>query len=313
MSDPPSRYSRQILFPELGRKGQNRLINSQVVIVGCGALGTVQAESLSRAGIGTIRLIDRDFIEESNLQRQTLFTEQDMRESLPKAVAAKRHLEEINSSVQVDAQVADLNYRNVESLVEGADCILDGTDNFEARFLLNDVSQKHQIPWIYGAAVGSQGLTMTIVPGQTPCLRCVFESPPPPGATPTCDTAGVLAPAVNLVASLQVAEAFKILTGQLRRINRKLVCLDVWQNTWQRLEIASSRNGGDCPACHLGRYDFLEGEQGSSATVLCGRDSVQINQSQGQCLNFPQLAERLELLGSVSYNRFSAQVSTERD
>lgn len=304
MSDPQSRYSRQILFPELGKRGQHRLLGSRVVIVGCGALGTVQAESLGRAGIGTLCLIDRDFIEESNLQRQTLFTEQDVREGLPKAVAAKRHLEAMNSSVQVEARVADLNYRNVESLVEGADCILDGTDNFEARFLLNDVSQKLRIPWIYGAAVGSQGLTMTIVPGRTPCLRCVFESPPPPGTTPTCDTAGVLAPAVNVVASLQVAEALKILTGRLKRINRKLVRLDVWQNTWQRLEIESSRNGADCPACHLGRYDFLEGEQESSATILCGRDSVQINQPPGQRLDFPQLALRLELLGSVSYNRF---------
>ena len=304
MSDLPTRYSRQILFAEIGTAGQERLLGSRVVIVGCGALGTVQAEALTRAGVGSLRLIDRDFIEESNLQRQTLFTEEDVREGLPKAVAARRHLQAINSSVAVEARVEDLNYRNAESLLEDADCILDGTDNFEARFLLNDVSHKRRIPWIYGAAVGSEGLTMTIVPGRTPCLRCVFESPPPPGTTPTCDTAGVLAPAVNLVASLQVAEALKILTGRLDRVNRSLVSLDVWRNSWRRLEIESSRTGGDCPACHLGRYDFLEGERESLATVLCGRDSVQISQAPGKHLDFPQLSRRLEPLGSVSYNRF---------
>ena len=304
MSDLPSRYSRQVLFAEIGPAGQKRLLESRVVIVGCGALGTVQAEALTRAGIGRLRLIDRDFIEESNLQRQTLFTEEDVREGLPKAVAARRRLQAINASVAVEDRVEDLNYRNAESMVEGADCILDGTDNFEARFLLNDVSQKQRIPWIYGAAVGSQGLTMTIVPGRTPCLRCVFESPPPPGTTPTCDTAGVLAPAVNLVASLQVAEALKILSGRLERINRNLVSLDVWQNSWRRLEIESGRASGDCPACHLGRYDFLEGERESSAAILCGRDSVQISQPSGKHLDFPQLGQRLELLGSVSYNRF---------
>lgn len=304
MSDPPSRYSRQILFTEIGAAGQKRLLDSRVVIVGCGALGTVQAEALTRAGVGRILLIDRDFIEESNLQRQTLFTEEDVQEGLPKAVAAKQRLQSINSSVTVEARVEDLNYRNAESLIDGADCILDGTDNFEARFLLNDVSQKRQIPWIYGAAVGSQGLTMTIVPGQTPCLRCVFESPPPLGTTHTCETAGVLAPTVNLVASLQVAEALKILTGRLERINQRLASLDVWRNTWQHLEIESSRTTGDCPACHLGHYDFLEGKREYSATVLCGRNSVQISQPHGKHLDFPQLGRRLELLGTVSYNRF---------
>ena len=304
MSDPPSRYSRQILFEEIGTAGQERLLRSRVVIVGCGALGTVQAEALTRAGVGRLRLIDRDFIEESNLQRQTLFTEEDVREGLPKAVAARRRLQAINSSTAVEDRVEDLNYRNAESLLEGSDCILDGTDNFEARFLLNDVSQKQRIPWIYGAAVGSEGLTMTIVPGRTPCLRCVFESPPPPGTTPTCDTAGVLAPAVNLVASLQVAEALKILTGRLERVNRSLVSLDVWRNTWRPVEIQSSRTDSDCPACHLGRYDFLEGERESLAAILCGRDSVQISQAPGKHLDFPQLGRRLEPLGSVSYNRF---------
>ena len=304
MSDPLSRYSRQILFTEIGAAGQKRLLDSSVVIVGCGALGTVQAEALTRAGVGRILLIDRDFIEESNLQRQTLFTEDDVREGLPKAVAAKQRLQSINSSVTVEARVEDLNYRNAESLIEGADCILDGTDNFEARFLLNDVSQKRRIPWIYGAAVGSQGLTMTIVPGRTPCLRCVFESPPPLGTTHTCETAGVLAPTVNLVASLQVAEALKILTGRLERINQSLASLDVWRNTWQHLEIQSSRTTGDCPACHLGHYDFLEGKREYSATVLCGRNSVQISQPHGKHLDFPQLGRRLELLGTVSYNRF---------
>ena len=304
MSDLPSRYSRQILFPGLGKKGQDRLIQSRVVIVGCGALGTVQAESLCRAGVGNLLIVDRDFIEESNLQRQVLFTEQDMRESIPKAVAAKRRLEQINSLVRVEAQVTDVNYRNVESLVAGADCILDGTDNFESRYLLNDVSQKHQIPWVYGGVVGSKGLTMTIVPGKTPCLRCVFESPPSPGTTPTCDTAGVLSPAINVIASLQVAETFKILTGKIKQINRKLLCVDIWQNTWQFLATEASEKRADCPTCHSATFDFLDGQKGSSVTSLCGRNSVQINQIERQHLNLPQLAQRLQLLGSVSCNQF---------
>ncbi|MCH2693291.1 MAG: ThiF family adenylyltransferase [Acidobacteriia bacterium] len=304
VSDTLERYSRQILFSEVGSQGQQHLIESRVAIVGCGALGTVQAEILCRAGIGHLTLIDRDFVEKSNLQRQTLFNEQDAENSLPKAIAVKQHLNKINSLVDVEAQVVDLNYLNAESLMEGIDCILDGTDNFETRFLLNDISYKKRIPWIYGAAVGSSGLTMTIIPGQTPCFRCIMESLPLPGSTPTCDTAGILSPIASIVSSLQVTEAIKILTGKTTQINSKLLCLDIWKNSWQWLEIASSSKSHDCPVCHSGKLEFLKGNHSTSTTTLCGRDSVQIFQSEGKKVNLPELGRRLQLLGTVSFNRF---------
>jgi len=304
MSTPSERYSRQMLFPEIGEKGQDLLTQSKVAIFGCGALGTVQADALCRAGVGSLRIIDRDFIEESNLQRQTLFSEDDVRAGLPKAVAAQKRLQQVNSLVAVEPLVMDVNYKNAESLVEGMDLILDATDNFETRFLLNDVAVKHRKPWIYGASVGSYGLSMTVVPYETPCLRCIFETMPPPGMSPTCDTAGVLASIVNIIASIQVAEAIKILTGNMHRINRKMIFFDVWENSWKRFDIASAKDQGECPVCRLGRYEFLEGKEGSSVTTLCGRNSVQINQPGGHQLDFEQLAKRLTPLGAVQFNRF---------
>jgi molybdopterin/thiamine biosynthesis adenylyltransferase len=298
------RYSRQMLFPEIGESGQLKLVQSKVAILGCGALGTVQADALCRAGVGFLRIVDRDFIEESNLQRQTLFSEEDVQAGLPKAVAAQKRLRQINSQVTVDALVADVNYKNIESLVEGVDLILDATDNFETRFLLNDVAVKHRKPWIYGASVGSYGLSMTVIPHETPCLRCIFETMPPPGMSPTCDTAGVLASIVNIIASIQVAEALKILTGNLHRINRKMIYFDVWENSWKRFEIASAKEQGECPVCKMGRYEFLEGKEGSTVTTLCGRNSVQINQSGGHQLDFEHLAHRLKPLGVVHFNKF---------
>ena len=304
MSTPSERYSRQMLFPEIGDKGQDRLTQSKVAIFGCGALGTVQADALCRAGVGSLRIIDRDFIEESNLQRQTLFSEDDVRAGLPKAVAAQKRLRQVNSLVAVEPLVLDVNYKNVEFLVDGMDLILDATDNFETRFLLNDVAVKHRKPWIYGASVGSYGLSMTVIPYQTPCLRCIFETMPPPGMSPTCDTAGVLASIVNIIASIQVAEAIKILTGNMHRINRKMIFFDVWENSWKRFDISSAKDQGECPVCKLGQYEFLEGKEGSSVTTLCGRNSVQINQPGGHQLDFEQLASRLNPLGSVQFNRF---------
>ncbi|PYV86589.1 MAG: thiamine biosynthesis protein ThiF [Acidobacteria bacterium] len=298
------KYSRQVLFPEIGEKGQARLIQSKVVILGCGALGTVQADALCRAGTGSLRIVDRDFLEESNLQRQTLFSEDDVQKGLPKAVAAENRLRQINSSVRVEGLVADVNYKNIEQFVEGADCILDATDNFETRFLINDVAVKYKIPWIYGASVGSYGLSMTVIPFETPCLRCIFESLPPPGISPTCDTAGVLAPIVNVIASIQVAEAIKILTGNSHCINRKLIFFDVWKSSWKQYEIASARSEGECPACQVGRFEFLEGKEGSTVTTLCGRNSVQINQGRENRLDFEQLAKRLRPLGAVHFNQF---------
>ena len=311
MNSAMERYSRQRLFSEIGDKGQERLMHSKVAILGCGALGTVQADALCRAGVGTLRIIDRDFIEESNLQRQTLFSEDDVRAGLPKAVAAQRRLQQVNSLVAVEPLVTDVNYKNIESLVEGADLFLDATDNFETRFLLNDVAVKHRKPWIYGASVGSYGLSMTVVPHETPCLRCVFETMPPPGMSPTCDTAGVLASIVNIIASIQVAEAIKILTGNVHRINRKMIFFDVWENSWKRFEIGNARDQGECPACRLGRYEFLEGKEGSSVTTLCGRNSVQINQPGNNQLDFEQLAKRLTPLGTVQFNKFLFRFSVD--
>src|SRR6266699_1159918 len=208
------RYSRQILFSGIGREGQTRLLNSRALILGCGALGSAQAEALARAGVGWLRIVDRDFVEFSNLQRQTMFTERDASDRIPKAIAAATHIGEINSEIIIEPEIADVNYSNVERLIEGCDVVLDGTDNFATRYLVNDACVKHQIDWIYGAAVGSYGVTMTIQPHQTPCLRCVFEEAPPAASAPTCDTAGVIMPIINIVAAVQVSEALKLVTGR---------------------------------------------------------------------------------------------------
>ena len=307
-----SRYSRQILFGEIGTDGQQRLTESLLVILGCGALGTVQAEALCRAGVGKLRVIDRDFVEESNLQRQTLFTEDDARAVLPKAVAAQRRLRQINSEVRVEALVADIHSKNIESLVEGAACILDATDNFETRFLINDTAIKHRIPWVYGAAVGSYGVSMTVLPQDTPCLRCVLEKLPAPGSSPTCDTAGVLSPIVNVIASVQVAEALKILSGNIRRINRRMLCIDVWENSYRQIEVANVREEGDCPCCQLRRFEFLEGIGSSATTTLCGRDSVQISVRNGSRLNLKELAQRLKAVGKVQINEFLLRLTVDQ-
>lgn len=312
MSDFSSRYSRQILFPEIGDKGQQQLAEARVLIVGCGALGTVQADLLSRAGAGFLRLADRDFIEESNLQRQTLFSEDDVRNGTPKAVAARQRLGEINSQVRVEACVVDVNAGNIESLAAGMDCILDAADNFETRFLVNDTAVKFGIPWVYGAAVGSYGLAMTIVPRETPCLRCVFNDMPAPGTSQTCDTAGVLGPAVTIVASFQAAEALKIMTGNRHRICRKLMQIDVWENTFRQIEVSGLKDPGTCRCCGQGHFDFLEGRKRSLTATLCGRDSVQIHSTEGRQLDLKELARRLKRVGSVRLNQFLLRFQVEQ-
>ncbi|MGB9626331.1 MAG: ThiF family adenylyltransferase, partial [Phycisphaerae bacterium] len=222
------RYSRQILFEPIGEAGQRRLLASRVTIIGCGALGTAMANAMVRAGVGFVRIVDRDYIELNNLARQSLFDEQDIAENLPKAEAARRKLARINSQVAVEAVVADANRHTIETFADGADLLLDGTDNFETRFLINDTAVKHGIPWIYGACVAATGLAMPILPRVSPCLRCVFEQAPPPEMTPTCDTVGVLGPLVTMVASHQAMEALKILTGRLDAVNRRMVHFDAW-------------------------------------------------------------------------------------
>src|SRR5881227_369618 len=304
ISEIPDRYSRQVRFPGVGKDGQARLLASQVTLVGCGALGTVLANALVRAGVGHLRLIDRDFIETNNLQRQILFDEDDVAANLPKAEAAARKLRRINSGVTVEPVVVDVDRTNVLELVSDADVILDGSDNFEVRYVINDAAVKLGKPWVYGGCIGSHGQTMTILPGETPCLRCVFEAAPAPGEAGTCETAGVLSPIVNIVASFQAAEAFKLLTGRLDKVNRELIYVDVWENLQRRIKIAPLLGKVDCPCCQRRRFDWLEGEQGSHTTSLCGRNAVQVAHRTATKLNFEEVARHLGQMGEVSYNRF---------
>src|SRR6204780_4576673 len=292
MSKIPSleRFSRQMRFYGIGEQGQRKLLESRVTLCGCGALGTVLANVLVRAGVGHVRIVDRDFIETHNLQRQVLFDEHDVAENLPKAEAAARKLSAINSSVHVEPVVTDIDRTNVLELCEDADIILDGTDNFEIRYLINDVAVKLGKPWIYGGSIGSHGQTMTILPNQTPCLRCVFEAAPNPGEVGTCETAGVLSPIVSIIASFHVAECLKILTGQIETINRELVYIDVWENISRRIKIAPLLGKVDCPCCQRKKFEWLEGDQGSQTTSLCGRNAVQVAHRVAAKLNFEEMA-----------------------
>ena len=258
MDQSLERYSRQILFPCIGEERQRVLMDSSVVVVGCGALGTVSSSYLVRAGIGNIKIIDRDYIEESNLQRQILFDEDDIASNLPKAVAAQRKLRKINSNINIEGIVTDINYSNIEDLTKDADVIIDGTDNFETRFLINDFSVKNNIPWIYGACIGSRGLTMNIIPSKTPCLRCVFETMPQMGSFPTCDTAGVIGPIASIIASFQVTEAIKIITKDYGSINKTLFEIDVWNNKFKRIDVSTLKETNSCPTCKLHNYKFLK-------------------------------------------------------
>lgn len=296
------RYSRQILFSGIGKTGQQRLAASRAVVIGCGALGAMHAEMLARAGTGYLRLVDRDFIEESNLQRQVMFEERDVLERLPKAVAAAARISRINSDIEVDARVADVNYANVEELIQDADVVLDGTDNFETRYLLNDAAVKLNKTWVYGAVVGSYGVQMTVRPRVTPCLRCVFAEAPAPGTSPTCDTAGVILPIIATISAYQVTEALKVLTGQFDKLHGRLLQFDVWENRTTQLQLGE--RVGDCPACAEGRYEFLAAKGGQFAMSLCGRNAVQIAPATPAAVDFEDLADRLSRLGEVSYNRY---------
>lgn len=306
MGDLWDRYSRQILFRPIGREGQEKLARSRVLIVGLGALGSTLASNLARAGVGKLRLVDRDFVEESNLQRQILFDEEDAARTLPKAVAAADKLRRINSSVQYEALVEDVNFTNIERLVADVDLVLDATDNLETRYLINEVCVKRDLPWIYGACVGSTGMTMTIVPRETPCLECVFPS----GAGyvgQTCDTAGIINPVPNVIASLQTAEALKLLVGARQVINRNLIVLDVWDNYYRSHSLASDP---DCPVCVRGVYRYLSGEAGARATSLCGRHAVQLVPERPVRMSLEGLADRLRPLGRVSFNGFLVTFET---
>ncbi|HUK92092.1 MAG TPA: ThiF family adenylyltransferase [Blastocatellia bacterium] len=298
------RYSRQILFEGIGREGQDHLSQSSAVIIGCGALGAVQAETLARAGVGRLTVVDRDFVEESNLQRQIMFEESDAIERLPKAIAAANRLRRVNLGITIDPVVADVNFENIEDIIRGADVVLDGADNFETRFLINDAAVKLAIPWVYGAAVGSYGVTMTVLPGASPCLRCVMDVMPDPGSADTCDTAGVIMPAVSIVASIQAAEAIKIMTGNRDKLHHSIFGIDVWNFQVNRVDLSAMTDRSGCPACGLGQYEYLRGGRRQLATTLCGRDAVQIAGAHGSELDLASLSRRLRSLGEVAFNEF---------
>ena len=295
-----SRYSRQVLFSEIGEEGQRNIGAKRVLVVGVGALGSVSSEMITRAGVASVRIVDRDYVDESNLQRQSLFDEDDWRQGLPKAVAAAGKLSRINSNVRVEAIVADVHAGNVSSLFRSADLVLDGTDNFETRYLLNDASVESSVPWIYAACVGSYGMSFVVIPGRTPCLRCFMEEEPAPGTSPTCDTAGVIAPIVHAVAGFQVSEALKILAGREDALHGEVLSLDVWRGRVDAFRPARARE--ECPACGRHEFSFLIGGKGGQAVTLCGRNAVQVRPSKSQSMELDAVAERLRGLGEVKVN-----------
>jgi adenylyltransferase/sulfurtransferase len=297
--EPDERYSRQVLFRGIGAAGQHKLAAGRLAIVGCGATGTALASLLARAGVGTIRIIDRDYVELSNLQRQTLFDEADANESLPKAIAAARKISALNSQIVTEPHVADLTPANIDSLLADMPLIADGTDNFETRYLINDFAVKNSLPWIYTAAVGSYGVTMNILPGQTACLACMFPDPPH-GIVETCETAGILNSAVNLAASIAATEAIKFLVGAEAQLRRTLLSFDVWYN--ERAEVAADKPRPSCRACDRHEFPHLTGE-GRPHITLCGRNSVQIHERH-RPIDLAQMSERLKPHGTVRYNDF---------
>ncbi len=293
------RYSRQVLFGGIGEAGQQKLRASTVAIVGCGATGSAAVSLLARAGVGTLRIIDRDYVEPSNLQRQALFDESDAAESMPKALAAANKIAQFNSDVYAEAKDADLTPANIDELLSGARIILDATDNFETRYLVNDYSVKNAIPWIYTAAVGSYGVTMNILPAETACLSCVFPQAPT-GMVETCDTSGILNSAVNLVASLEATEAMKFLVGAKDKLRRTMISFDLWSN--DHAEISTAMPRADCKTCQRREFPYLAGE-GRPHITLCGRNSVQIHE-QHRPISFANMAQRLSPHGRVKHNDF---------
>ena len=303
------RYSRQVILPNIGEEGQKTLLKSRVAIIGCGALGTVVANNLVRAGVGKISIIDRDFVELNNLQRQILFDEDDM--GIPKAVTAAEKLKRMNSDVEIEAMVKDLNHMNAEKIMSGVDLVLDGTDNMQTRFLINDVCVKSKIPWIYTAAVGTYGMMMTIVPGKTPCFRCFLPDVPEPGSLPTCDTAGVLNTIPVIIASIESTEAIKILLKENITTNAEsnLIFYDVWSNTFEKIAVMRDKR---CRCCDEHKFDFLNAEKKEIITSLCGRNAIQITPAKSADISFKSLAERLKRSGEVRFNNFIL-VFKERD
>ena len=325
-----SRYHRQILLPQIGTEGQRRISESAAAVVGIGALGSVSANLLARAGVGRLLLIDRDFLEIQNLQRQVLFDEDDLRANLPKAVAAQRKLQKVNSEIKIEAEPTDLNADTLDGLLEGMDLVVDGTDNFETRFLINDYSLREKTPWIYGAAVGMEGSSYVVLPGEGPCLRCLFEEAPQSGEFQTCDTAGILAPMAHVIASFQAAEALKILAGKREDVDRRLWKIDIWKKEFKSVNVGhlshplrayspspSARRagggpkgkGGRCSGCSRANYPYLSRDLGSRTVTLCGRNAVQIYRGERARIDFQNLARKLSGVGAVKYNDYLLKAS----
>jgi len=297
------RYSRQVLFPPIGADGQARIRAARALVTGCGGLGAEAASLLARAGVGFLRIVDRDVVEITNLQRQSLFDESDVRECVPKAVAAARRLARVNSDVSVEPIVADIQPGNILDFVAGVDVVVDGFDNFEGRFLLNDACVREGIPWIYGACVGSEGVSTLVVPGRTPCLRCLEPDLPGPGASPTCDTVGILGPIAHVIASLEAAQALRWLVTRMAPDPPVLVTVDAWSLELHRVELPARDAAAACPCCGGRRFEFLDA-RAAPAESLCGRDAVLVRSSSGTSPSFGELAERLRPLGEVLANDY---------
>jgi adenylyltransferase/sulfurtransferase len=302
-----ARYEKHMLLNEIGKEGQKKLLASSVAIIGCGALGSIIANALTRAGVGKIKIIDRDYVELDNLHRQILFDEEDVKKRLPKAIAAVEKLKKINSEIEVEPVIADVNPSNIEEIIKGVDLVLDGVDNMETRFLINDACVKHNIPWIYGAVIATEGMTMNILPGKTACFRCLIQKIPSPGALPTCDTAGVLNTAVNIIASLQATEAIKILAG--REARREAIHVDIWKATWTSIKVEKQT---DCTTCGKKNFEFLDAKKQANVTVLCGRNAVQINPCTKSKISFEDLHNKLKnVVDEIIYNEYMLRFKVE--
>lgn len=305
------RYRRQVRFAPLGESGQRRLMGARVLVCGCGALGSVSADLLVRAGVGFVRIVDRDFLEPDNLHRQVLFDEADVAAGLPKAVAAARRLAQINSAVTIEPVVADVSASNIRALADDVDLIVDGTDNFEIRYLLNDYAVAKSKPWVFGGCVGAEGQVLAILPGETPCLGCVMPEPPPAESQPTCETAGVIGPIVAVIAAMQSAEALKILSGNRDAVNRRLVLFDLWGNDVRSIGVSSLRGERGCRTCGDRDFPWLDGRRGGASVVLCGRNSVQLSPAEGSRVSLPALAAKLGEVGRVTVNDFLLRLEVE--